>query len=383
MKLLLSGPGADAQLAHLYDQAISKATELLIVSAYLTEWRPRVPFTGHCESIVFIVGTDFGLTRKAACEDVLKWLPPAFRSDFLAADEIDGFHPKLVAWRSTNGKYQVLVGSSNLTAAGFSTNYEANVLVRVSPTEFERVRSWVQNIRDRSTPISEGWLASYRESRQTARRGGIAAPTKRLAKTLELPAGKEVEVNILDRRKAQAAFSRIRAELLDLVEKCARGTISNAEFYEQMYTLWGHYPFRFQGRGFEITGKHSDWKDVCTSLSTICARVLATAQLDRVVANEIDRLSRARNPNRGAWLTEMLCHLYPRLYPLVNKPVVTWLRHNRYPAPRGASEGARYQHLALTLRGALKNNTTNGARDLPELDNAIWTWGTQQPGQEG
>jgi len=43
--------------------------------------------------------------------------------------------------------------------------------------------------------------------------------------------------------------------------------------------------------------------------------------LDNVVRKEIDRLADADNPNRGAWLSEMLCHYFPSRYPVVNKPV--------------------------------------------------------------
>jgi hypothetical protein len=70
----------------------------------------------------------------------------------------------------------------------------------------------------------------------------------------------------------------------------------------------------------------------------------------------------------------MLCHYFPDLYPLVNTPVKTWLRYNKYRAPRKASEGARYIDLAMKLREALKQNTQNKAGNLLELDHAIWRW---------
>jgi hypothetical protein len=86
-------PGAGLQA--VYDQAVSDAAELFIVSAYLTDWHPAKPLSRNCQELTFLVGTDFGLTRKAACQSVLNWLPQEQRSDFLAADHLAGFHPKL------------------------------------------------------------------------------------------------------------------------------------------------------------------------------------------------------------------------------------------------------------------------------------------------
>jgi hypothetical protein len=151
-----------------------------------------------------------------------------------------------------------------------------------------------------------------------------------------------------------------------------------------MMELWGHHESRFQGRGFEILGKHSDWKDVCASLSTILARgsTLSVGVLDNLVRKEIDRLGSADNPNRGAWLSEMLCHFFPEKYPILNKPVKIWVQHNKYKGPSNASEGAKYIDLAVKLRNALKSNTANSAKNLAELDHAIWKWYDNKFGED-
>jgi hypothetical protein len=57
--------------------------------------------------------------------------------------------------------------------------------------------------------------------------------------------------------------------------------------------------------------------------------------MDNLVKKEIDRLASTENPNRGAWLSEM---------------------------------------LSVKLRNALENNTVNSAKNLAELDHAIWKW---------
>jgi hypothetical protein len=164
--------------------------------------------------------------------------------------------------------------------------------------------------------------------------------------------------------------------MTDLIGKCAKGELANEAFYTQMMSLWGNSSSRFQGRGFEIKGKHTNWSDVCKSIVAIlnAESTASVTALDGLVRREIDRLAKAENAARTAWLSEMLCHYFPERYPLVNKPITTWLRHNKFRAPRKASEGARYIDLALKLRHAIQGNTKNDARNLAELDHGIWRW---------
>jgi hypothetical protein len=120
---ILLHPIDDQKLSNLYEKAISEAVELFIISAYLTEWNPTSKLNNKCEELTFIFNTDFGITRKAACFNVLRWLPKTMKNAFFAADRVSGFHPKLVAWKTKGGSYSLIMGSSNLTQAAFSTNY--------------------------------------------------------------------------------------------------------------------------------------------------------------------------------------------------------------------------------------------------------------------
>jgi hypothetical protein len=151
-----------------------------------------------------------------------------------------------------------------------------------------------------------------------------------------------------------------------------------------MMALWGHHSSRFQGRGFEISAKHSDWKQTCTSLAAIIAKGKSASivALDNLVRKEIDRLASLQDPNRGAWLSEMLCHFFPDRYPVVAKPVRVWLQDNKYRGPRNASEGALYIDLSMKLREALADNKTNTAKNLSELDHAIWQWYDREFGED-
>lgn len=368
-------------LTDLYDRAISEALELFIVSAYLTDWKPNGIINKDCEEMSFIVGTDFGLTRKDACKAVLAWLPKEMKSDFLAADRISGFHPKLVLWMTKTGECHLVLGSSNLTQAAFSTNYEANAFLTIPKAQYDYIKKWVYSIRLFCSPISEDWLESYKEADKPKQETGGKKPP---VIALRLPSGEDINEAVKRRKVQQKAFAGIQDELIKLFNKCAAGKISNAAFYEAMMTRWGHHASRFQGRGFEIRGKHSDWKDICASLSTIVAKGSSSSvvALDNLVRKEIDRLASVENPNRGAWFSEMLCHFFPGRYPILNKPVRVWLQHNKFKGPRKASEGALYIDLSIKLRDALANNKANTARDLSELDLAIWQWYHREFGED-
>lgn len=377
MRLLLQ-PNKGKQggnLRSVYQKAIREASELVIVTAYLTEWSTEVQLNPACESLTFIVGTDFGLTRKAACHAVLKWLPRDMKGDFFAADGIEGFHPKLIAWKKKSGQCSLLVGSSNLTQAAFSTNHEANLHCRIPEETFQRISAWVSSIRVTSSPISEDWIASYHESnlraKKTRRRMGKAADMSRF-----LPKAKYIDEAVLRRRKNQKAFNEIRDDLFSNIQDCAHGRIQNAVFYSNMMALWFHHRSRFQLGAFQITAKSSNWKEICGSLTNILdgSEHLSSEELDKLVRREIDRLSKQGHPARKSWFSEMLCHFFPKKYPVLNSPVEKWLRINKYRAPRGASEGARYIDLANKLRLAIRNNVRNQARNLAELDQAVWSW---------
>ena len=68
------------ELRDLYNRALDEAEELYIASAYLTDWDTSYKLGSACRRVVFLVGTDFGLTRKAAMLNVLRWVPNIFRS---------------------------------------------------------------------------------------------------------------------------------------------------------------------------------------------------------------------------------------------------------------------------------------------------------------
>ena len=149
--------------------------------------------------------------------------------------------------------------------------------------------------------------------------------------------------------------------------------MKNIAFWHRFWTLWSEHESRFQGQGIQFTGKAANWRQACHSFLTIVDAGQNGAEADPIVSQEIDRLAELGNPMRGAWLSEMLCHFFPRLYPVKNGPVNRWLTYNKWRGRRGTTEGQRYVELSQQLRRALDAKPA-GARDLAELDLAIWKW---------
>lgn len=374
MSLFLHTPDSESELSKCYRHAFERAAELFIVTAYLTEWDATLKLNSGCARFRLIIGKDFGITRKAACEAVMRWLPAKRKSQFLVADLIEGFHPKAVFWKESKGNYFAIVGSSNLTRAAFETNYEANIFSRISESEYETAKRWIRRIEKRSIPVSEDWLSKYKEAAR--KRGGAG---KKLAKENEAtplvalglpqPVGTKRQIGI--RRRQLAAYAHNRNGLINLFKRCAGGQISSAKFYEQLPSYWsGELGDRLQGAGWERQGKDSDFK----VLSKGYLRILAATEEDRddVVEEEIDALHQKHVATRKSFLSEMLCLEFPEEYPVLNKPVQNYLAIVDFKAPRGASEGSRYIDLARKLRSSLLQNPGHPAKNLAELDAVIW-----------
>jgi HKD family nuclease len=372
MDLLLHAPNIDGKLSHYYKRAFKKAVELFVVTAYLTEWDSSLELNSECRSFRVIVGRDFGITRKAACEKVMRWLPPKRKAQFMVADRIGGFHPKAVFWKEEKGNCFAIVGSSNLTQAAFGTNYEANVFFPLSGADYVRGKKWVEHIEKQAVVVSEDWLKKYKEAlptQQQRAKGREQDATPVIELKLPRPPGMKVRIG--RRRGNLAAYKNKQAALIGLFRRCASKEISSKQFYKELPKYWSFkVGDRLQGRGWERQGRDTDFH----ALSQSFMRVLDATDADRdnVVSSEIDWLSRQKVPTRRAFLSEMLCLRFPDEYPVLNQPVQDYLKAVKYKATRGASEGARFLHLAKALRSSLLQNPNHPAKNLAELDTLIW-----------
>ena len=380
VRLILHPRPSGNSLSKSYQRAFAEAVELFVVSAYLTEWDGTLKLNPKCRKLRFIVGEDFGITRKAACEAVLRWLPSKLKANFRVAVGIGGFHPKAVFWKDSAGKRNALVGSSNLTRAAFGSNYEANIRSALSDIDYEAVLAWLRQIEKDSVGVSE-WLPTYTEARLVGKGTGQGKKTKvgnrkalggsLSAKALELPQPLGTQRQVDNRRALLRRYAKQRAGLTKLFRECAKGNVTSTGFYEELPRYWSHEQgTRMQGAGWERQGKGTKFNVLAQSF----VRVLDAAAQDRydVVRAEIDTLRVRRIRARRAFLSEMLCIQFPDLYPVVNQPVKDYLSDVGYRPPAGASEGARYIDLAQRLRLSLQKNPKHPAKNIAELDTVIW-----------
>jgi HKD family nuclease len=371
----------EKKLQSYYQRALDNATELYILSAYLTHWENDYPLTIHCKTFRLIVGKDFGITRKQACRDVMKWLPNNRRAQFLVAEYIDGFHPKVMFWRENDGQCFAVVGSSNLSQAAFASNHEVNSFSKIDEATFAQSRKWIKQIESRSVGVSEVWLEKYTEAKQSKRE------SKATEKNIDVQAFKlalpwpedEMRVNqtLRNRRKQIQVFQNKRTELEILFRDAAehKGTWStknNDTFYNKLNSLWvfNESGCRFQGAGWERQGKGSNFRKFSKSL----VRVIDTADFarDDIVAEEIDEMAKNKVATRGALFSEMLCQFFPDEFHVLDKPVKKWFKSTGFTPPAKATEGSKYIDFARKLRTALELASEHPAKNLAELDVIIW-----------
>ena len=371
MDLLLL-PDNASKLARVYRDAFAQAEHLLLVSAFLTNWHSDLKLGARCKTLRIIVGSDFGITRKQACRDLMSWLPPERNVNFLVADSIRGFHPKAMFWK-VGRKHYALIGSSNLTHAARTSNFEANAKVEIDPRAFAKAEEWVHSISKESEVVSEKWLSTYTEKSNTRRGRSTKKKTtnsgKAVALVLPKPAGSASAVR--NRREQLRNHQGARKGLLDLFDRCARASISNEEFYEALPAHWSDdVGNRLQGKGWERLGKSSDFQQLaCSFLAIQQAR---PTRRDDVVRQQLDHLRRTGNPSRKAFLSEMLCLEFPDMYPVLNEPLIEYLRHSQVKEPRGVHEGATYVDVAQRLRHAILQSPNHPAKNIAELDTVLW-----------
>ena len=378
---LTSSVQEDAGLRAVYAKAFREATELYLVSAYLTAWPDGLRLNKACKSLTIIIGKDFGITREAACKSVLDWLPKKFLSDFLVADGIAGFHPKALFWKDRRGRHHMLMGSSNMTEAAMSGNVEANVRHVVTREKFDRARLWVGGLAQRSVPVAGGWLDKYKEAPRRARGGG--SKRKRAAEEKEgmpvmpltLPNPAAGDDSIRGRREQINKFEQNKKRLLNVFRKRVAIQITNNEVYEKLGELWE--PYIFQLGAWKIRAKGSDWE--AFSRAFLAVYDAPDEERDGVVQAQMDWLVERKVQTNKAVFTELLCRYFPEAYPLWNNPVEEWAKEAGYRDPRGASKGAKYLVFTKTLRAALAQKPRGyGAQNFAELDVYIWAWQARQ-----
>ena len=338
------------------------------------DWDHGDKLNSRCRRAVFVVGTDFGLTRKPALRSVLRWMPKGDGFSLGAASE-RGFHPKIIAWKTRLGRHYCVVGSSNLSRAAFSENREANIFSSISAADYGRICNWIEDVA--TIPVTAEWIDHHYEEAKRTVRGN--APRTPIVRFRVLPNSRGC-VDAVKRRRAKGrVFEAAKVRLQREMSRCAkrRSVDGDQDFWRFLWPESGKWRFQ-RGTAITISAKHARWREACGALLGILdaskkSRGRAPS-VDRVVREEIDHLARNKNPVRGAWLSEMLCHYFPHLYPVDNDPVRQWLSRNKYSSRRGISEGRYYIELAQKLREIVKETHPAGAGNLAELDGAVRRW---------
>jgi HKD family nuclease len=383
------GDGATT-FADEYRRAFAEAEQLHIVSAFLTEWPSDLHLNPACKQFRLIIGTDFGTTRRAAVLSALRWLPERFRGRMRAFNQKGvNFHPKAVLWRETNGRSYLLVGSSNLTRAAFESNVEANVTIELSSEEFDSTYAWFNQIVDESLLVNSAWLKKYVEAPKRGSRGGkgkrstddddIEAPIFDLSLELTSKRDRQLFERQLLARRAQRAYfdAHSKKPLLKAIRAAAAKKKwverDNLAFYDDLQRLWaGNDKTRLGGLQWVMRGKHTNHQELARSLLAVLDA--GAVERDDIVARERDRLHAQGVSTRAAVFTELLCHLFPTRYPILDDPVRRWRSHVGFDRGVGGTEGERYIRLAEAMRAALNDAGPRdlGLKTLAELDTLIW-----------
>jgi len=343
-------------------EAILNADEIWWASAYLTSWplsKDCIP-KKNCLICKIVIGSDFGITRKAALFDLYKWAKPCSADVFI--NDTQGFHPKILLWRQGNRHY-VFAGSSNLSVAAWSSNIELNIRIPIKKTEFEVLTEWFEYyVIDASQRLDPSTIKTYSESKRTGKRA------KKVFAEIDYRIKKLRSVDLSVPRKQLRAYNRNKAAFVNIVKACAKSQITKMAFYKTMTEL---LKGTWRGRNalISMNCKEEDWKETCSGLSGIFSS--NKGDRDSVVKKVIDSLQLTGNKTRGAWLSEILCHHYPLDYLLITKPVKEWIRESKIEKLYGIPTGYQYIRISQNMRKYLKVSKDKFSNFM-EMDHAIW-----------
>lgn len=380
MEILIS-PANNQKLTAIYKRAFNEATEIYLATAFLTNWKTKIQLNDHCKKLLAVVGTNFGLTRKNACKEFLEWIPskPNMQLKAYPARTGETFHPKMLAWKDKNGKFWLLVGSSNLTSGAMNKNVEMNTFSEIKEMQFNATVNWIENCGRESQPITKQWIENYNEADLRNCKSIHIEEEQEEVFDFKIP-NPDYYRDVLEYRRKQCKhFEEQKEYVLQLLEKCSSGKMSNEEFWKAFCNIWNNRSedenrFRFQGNGVERSCTSSNnWSEISSVLLDIVNNHGEDSidDMDAFVSKSIDSLKESGNRARGAWLSEMLCQFFPERYPVHNDPVDEWIKDIGWKPTAGLSEGQTYIELAIRMRDVVRQNKSF-VNNIAEIDHVIW-----------
>ncbi|MCZ7380786.1 MAG: phospholipase D-like domain-containing protein [Candidatus Methanoperedens sp.] len=115
-------------------------------------------------SISIITGLDFGITAPKALQELLNL--------DLCCNIFHGenFHPKLYIFEKNGNEATVIIGSSNLSKGGLSTNYEANIILSgdISEVPIRDSINYFSYLYSKSVPLDDNIIELYNKRKNLA-----------------------------------------------------------------------------------------------------------------------------------------------------------------------------------------------------------------------
>lgn len=160
-----------------------------------------------------VIGTQFAQTEPWVLRELDK-VPNRLR---VAISSEGTFHPKVTIGRCGK-EVRVVLGSSNLTAAGLSTNTELNVLLEApsSDQEIERLVGFVRAAWAAGEPLDSKWLAEYEVAwKRRPRAAGLVPQSGLELHSVEsLDVGWEQYVDLILKQENRKVSSTFRISVL-------------------------------------------------------------------------------------------------------------------------------------------------------------------------
>lgn len=132
-----------------------------------------------------------------------------------------------------------------------------------------------------------------------------------------------------------------------------------------------------QANGWERNGKAGNFRRLCQALQAVFDAPDAELR-DEIVKREMTALKDERTRLWRACFSELLCHFFPKEYPVWNEPVKQWSLTLGLSRSSTADPGETYLVLAHALREALRSGApdvrTSGIANLALLDAVLWQW---------
>jgi hypothetical protein len=188
------------------------------------------------------------------------------------ADKIDGYHPKILLWAQIiddKKKWFLIVGSSNLTLAGFASNYEANIKVEITEVNYRTITKWIASILALSCPVTKAWIDVYQEAKNLPKVKAPTVPSKITG--LQLPEYPGLAIALAQRRETFYEFDAVvRQNLITAINGCVQGTKTDEEFYNWLIENWNGSAWKYQGSGvFRRQWDDTNWTALCVGLVEI------------------------------------------------------------------------------------------------------------------